>query len=243
VPTTGISLIREQTEQMRPPRFLGVPFELGRPFGAPNRPEFQIRVLRAALELLERRDGPPILEDFPEDAPADKTDSEAAWACPVRFVIDQEDQPERLRPVLAEIEQLKPWHEVYVESRGRAAPSVSGLELMQVVRLLGELAEGNPAPETASKLELREVVRLGCDDLRTWYTEATLGQPGRRTTQQINEWFWTETAAAYLIAAAAAELAHHEDPWLRVLAARAMVPRGYQERLSSGLKQSKGPQP
>ncbi|MBW2061737.1 MAG: hypothetical protein JRI95_09270 [Deltaproteobacteria bacterium] len=153
----------------------------------------------------------------------------------MRFEPNQEDQPERLRLVLTEIEQLKPWHAVYVESRGRAAPSVSGLRLAQVVRLLGKLADGNPAPETESELELRELIRLGCDDLRTWYTEAAQGQPGRGTVQQIEDWFWTDTAAAHLIAAAASELGRHSDPWLRVLADRAMVPRIYKKRLFSGL--------
>ena len=69
VATTGISLVHVNTEELRPPRFLWVPFELGRPFGAPNEPVFQTRVLSAALALLERRDGPPILESFPDDPP------------------------------------------------------------------------------------------------------------------------------------------------------------------------------
>ena len=60
--------MRENTERMQLPRFLWVPFELGRPFGAPNEPDFQRRVLRAALALLERDDGPVILEDFPDEA-------------------------------------------------------------------------------------------------------------------------------------------------------------------------------
>jgi hypothetical protein len=221
---------------MQPPRALWVPFELGRPFGAPNEPEFQTTVLRAALQLLERRDGPPILEDFPEEAPVPERDSESVWACPVSFVPNHQDQPERLQPVLTEIEQLKPWHEVYVESRGKAAPSVSGLELPQTVRLLADLADGNLEPETESDLELREVIRLGCDDLRTWYSEAAQGQPVRETHKQIEDWFWTETAVAHLIAAAAKGLEHHADRFMRALAERVMVPRIYQKHLFSALR-------
>ena len=55
---------------MQLPRFLWVPFELGRPFGAPHEPESQRRVLRDALALVERTDGPVVLADFPDDAPA-----------------------------------------------------------------------------------------------------------------------------------------------------------------------------
>ena len=81
IATTGISLVRVNTEQMQLPRFLWVPFELGRPFGAPNEPDFQRRVLRSALELLERSDGPVILEDFPDDAPTAE-DTGAGWTGP-----------------------------------------------------------------------------------------------------------------------------------------------------------------
>ena len=82
--TTQISLIRPQTENTKPPRALWVPFELGRPMGAPNNPEFQKRVLRAALNLLDRYDGPVLIEDFPEEAPADLAASNGeGWFCPI----------------------------------------------------------------------------------------------------------------------------------------------------------------
>lgn len=56
--TTQISLVREHTEAIRPPRALWVPFELGRPLGQPNDSEFQMRVLRACLGLLDADSGP-----------------------------------------------------------------------------------------------------------------------------------------------------------------------------------------
>ncbi len=68
IPTTQISLIREHTEKIHPPRALWVPFELGRPLGAPEDPVFQRRVLLAALNLLNAVKG-PVLEDFPDEAP------------------------------------------------------------------------------------------------------------------------------------------------------------------------------
>ena len=71
IATTQISLVREHTEALAPPRALWVPFMLGRPFGAPGNPGFQRKVLLAALGLLERHSdsGGPVLEDFQEDAP------------------------------------------------------------------------------------------------------------------------------------------------------------------------------
>jgi hypothetical protein len=56
--TTQISLIKEHTLQVKPPRALWVPFELGRPLGVPNDAAWQTRVLQSALELIEVPEGP-----------------------------------------------------------------------------------------------------------------------------------------------------------------------------------------
>jgi hypothetical protein len=61
--TTGISLVRENAASMAPPRSLWVPFPLGRPLGVANDPDFQHRVIAAALELFNSTHG-PVLEDF-----------------------------------------------------------------------------------------------------------------------------------------------------------------------------------
>ena len=47
---------------MNPPRALWVPFELGRPIGAPDEPDFQRRVVEAALALFAAPDGPVFLD-------------------------------------------------------------------------------------------------------------------------------------------------------------------------------------
>ena len=61
LPTVQVSLIREHTASMKSPRALWVPYELGRPLGVPGDAAFQKRVLRAALSLLDRTDGPLII--------------------------------------------------------------------------------------------------------------------------------------------------------------------------------------
>ena len=167
---------------MQLPRFLWVPFELGRPFGAPNAPDFQKRVLAAALELLEREDGPVILEDFPEAAPvADPNQEGPAWTCPITFPSSEENQAELPAAVFKEIDLLSPWHEIYVEKGGRPMPRASGLETKIFITLLAELAAGAETPEAETMLPIHEWVRLGCDELRAWYVEAAQGQPGRAT--------------------------------------------------------------
>jgi len=85
LPTTVLALVLPQVEKTRPPRAVMTPFMLGRPFGEPNDPAFQRRVLMQALNLLERTDGPVILEHFPDDNPSwfDRPDWVPAVSLPV----------------------------------------------------------------------------------------------------------------------------------------------------------------
>lgn len=63
IATVSISLLREITKKIRPPRALFVPFPLGHPLGEPNDIELQMRILHAAFALLPRTDI-PVLETF-----------------------------------------------------------------------------------------------------------------------------------------------------------------------------------
>ena len=71
---SGDASVRAQAEKTRPPRALWTTSQLGRPLGEPGDIAFQRRVLMAALALLERTDGPVILEDFTEDPPGWRDD-------------------------------------------------------------------------------------------------------------------------------------------------------------------------
>ena len=63
ITTVSISLLREITEKVRPPRTLFVPYPLGYPLGAPHDPVLQTRIMRAAFTLLARNNC-PVLETF-----------------------------------------------------------------------------------------------------------------------------------------------------------------------------------
>ncbi len=62
ITTVSLSLLREITALIKPPRSLFVPFPMGFPLGEPNNPELQRRVIAAALALLERNDVPLLAE-------------------------------------------------------------------------------------------------------------------------------------------------------------------------------------
>lgn len=218
---------------MRPPRFLWVPFELGRPFGAPGDAAFQMKVLRSVLALLERQDGPVILDDFPEDAPAaTDEDDGTGWVCPINLPKPAAaEEPAMLEEVLNEIGQLAPWYAFACEGRGRSTFGVSGLGIDAVVRFLHAFFDGTPENPVAN-VTLGEALRLACEDIRSWYMEAATARPGAATSRQLADWFWGETAAGRMLLALQPVCAANADAGVRHVALSQFVPRSQRHRLA-----------
>jgi hypothetical protein len=190
IPTTQISLVREHTEAIKPPRALWVPFVLGRPFGAPGDAVFQTKVVLAALRLLEAPAG-PVLEDFPEDAP--HTESAESFVCPVSFAANElSDAGAELQ---REIAELSTWHELTKHKRGRTTVGLTGLAPARVAKFLSDFAADPSTPSYKSDVPVSAAVRLAAHDIRAYYLESTASQPGVRAAAEAEEWFWLHTAA------------------------------------------------
>jgi len=63
ISTVSLSVLREITEKIRPPRALFAPFPLGYPLGEPNNSALQTRIVQATFALLTRNDS-PVFESF-----------------------------------------------------------------------------------------------------------------------------------------------------------------------------------
>ena len=223
IPTAQISLIREQTAAIKPPRALWVPFMLGRPFGAPNAPDFQRKVLRALLELFNRPVG-PVLEDFPEDAPVDVV-GETTFACPVNFARTDAESNDPASAMKREIAQLAPWYDLARKRRGRTTVGVSGLTMEQSADYAGSYAKDAPAPVYDAGLTAGVALKRACDDLKAYYYEAVAAQPGNLSAHEINHWFWFETAAGKAFLSIQQACARSADKSLLPLARISLVPR------------------
>lgn len=222
VPTAQISLIREQTAAIKPPRALWVPFMLGRPFGAPNEPDFQRRVLRALLALFEQPSG-PVIENFPEDAPASEVDSEG-FACPVAFAGARKDDGSVAHALLDEIAQLAPWYDLARRRRGRTTVGVYGKTIEEAARHVASYVEGAPESPPAG-LSAGIAVKRACDDVKAYYYEAAAAQPGNLSAKAIEDWFWNETAAARAFLAIRDVCLKSDDESLKPLGKSSLIPR------------------
>ncbi|HET7056729.1 MAG TPA: hypothetical protein VFI12_09720 [Thermomicrobiales bacterium] len=198
--TTGISLIREHTEQIKPPRALWVPFELGRPFGPPNNPEFQLGVLHRLLDLFAEPSG-PVLRDYPIDAPA-RAAGDEPWSCelPLPPLEDASTPEDRLRvSFLQEIGLMRPWYEEALREHRRTAIGLSGLSpdrIDEAATFVAAWATGEtpPLPDGVAGPELG-ALRFIADDLKSFYLEAASVQPGAGTamSRELNAWLYHGT--------------------------------------------------
>ena len=216
LPTTGLSLVREHTEAMAPPRALWVPFALGRPLGTAGDAAFQHRVIAAALALLDRPEG-PVLEDFPDPAPDDC--SSEPWSCPVRFAQAAVGQ-DIASVARAELARLATWHELAMRRRGRTAAGASGLTGDQCLELVID------ALEDGSSDDVRRL-KAAVDDLKTHYVEAVTAKPGAPPAGAVDAMLWNESTLGQLLRRLAARGAESNDAAMRFFANDSLVPRQF----------------
>ena len=212
--TTGVSLVRENAASLKPPRTLWVPFPLGRPLGRANDAAFQHRVIGAALKLLER-DGGPVLEDYPEDAPVGEGDATAA--CPVSFPRPAANDTWTAR-LLGELALLRPWYDLgRRRRRGRSLVGASRRSMDENLRKLGEYLDRGELPES----ELHWF-KAAIEDAKIYYVEALTAQPGSAAGTAAYDTLWHETQFGAALAWFHDRFLAHPD--LRPFA-RAVLPR------------------
>ena len=220
IATTGISLVRENTHALRPPRFLWVPFPLGRPLGMPGDRSFQRRVILAALELLDAPSG-PVLEDYPEDVP--ELPGEGVFACPVQFPARVSATGRWQSALGDEIALLQPWYALSLERRGRTTVGVGGAPVEALAERVGAVLDApDELPHTLADLtELKRALA----DLRAFHEEAITAQPGNPPWREVRRLLWRESVLGEAMLTLRDRFEASGDPRLRAFN-RVLVPRG-----------------
>jgi hypothetical protein len=224
VPTVAISLIRRQTENTKPPRALWVPFELGRPFGPPSDPGFQKRVVVAALQLLERENGPVIIEDFPEDDPRALPDPN--WCPPLPPAVITDRSPEALTSQLEdEIQLVRDPYERRLARLGRTTVGLSGLSIPEFGRYAADWLRGKAHASPREGFSAVLMLRFAVDDLKACYLEAAAAAgPAKPSSKQLGDWFWNGTVGGAIILALREAYLASEDERLKLIAGNFLVP-------------------
>lgn len=212
--TVSLAMVREHVEKVKPPRALFVPYPFGFALGKPNDAELQHRVIAAALELLEKPQG-PVLADFPEEEIPDILVQSSG-------VTRSSDRP---TPDAAdEIAGLRAFYERWVdEHEGRTAVGLSGIPQRRwrgLVRFLEAYLRGEEVDmkERPADVSLPQFVRYCVDDLKAFYYEARMAQKPSVNEPDLHAWFWGETVIGQLIPAVGEYMQASGDPATKAVA-------------------------
>jgi len=173
--TTGIVLIEEHAQRVKPPRMLAVPFFFGNALEEPDNPEYQHRVLQATFDLLERDQG-PVLEQLPDDMVPDVLMQGSETTNPTEATsLNAADK----------LTSLRAYYEQWVDAHnGRTAVGLSTIPQRRfrgIVRFLegyisGEESDMNERPQDVA---VPQFIRYCVDDLKAFYDEARMARRRR----------------------------------------------------------------
>jgi hypothetical protein len=209
LPTTTIVLIKEQAQRVKPPRALFVPFPFGFALGNPDDPPFQHKVLAAALNLLSAKSA-PVLAEFPEDGEGPAQILQANAARKELAGSPAGDPADELTAMRGYYERWTGDHD------GRTMVGLSGVPqrrwrgLFKYLQAMaqGEETEYEDKPEGMPALRF---IRLAADDIKSFYMEARMCQQPDQRDNDLQRWFWTETAAGNMLATLADNLTASDD--------------------------------
>jgi hypothetical protein len=231
IPTTQISLIREHTQKIQPPRALWVPFALGRPLGLPGDPGFQRQVVLAALALLEAQKG-PVLADFPHDVPKKTDPSQDSLeqpACPVSFAgpVTHETETEKLLAAFRqEMAEFRSWYDIGREKRGYSAviyfPPAAALQVFT------DFLSDTPLTLEKNLSSPALALRFAAQDLKAIYFESVMFRPDMVLPDDaaFTRWFWQKTAAGAVLKAVKEKCSTADDKALKMTGDMLLVPLG-----------------
>jgi hypothetical protein len=221
--TTVIGLVRPHMERSANPRGLFVPFPLGRPLGEPGDAPFQKRVLVETLRLLERNDGPVILDDFAEAAPSQHPIANWQPAFAPRLTTPA-DPAGWAQAVAEELAAARPSWQAAQARHGRTATGVSfqppeAWPAFAAAFLAGDIPPP-PEPLASSALALRFLA----DDLRAYMAEAAMSDGPVLPPDQWNTWFYRHTMSGRLLVALRAAAHDSAHDGFKTVGTRFLVP-------------------
>jgi hypothetical protein len=135
--------------------------------------------------------------------------------------------------VISEVAQLQAWHQVSIQARKRTTLGVTGASPERLADFVTSWLGSDPEqilydPKQSAPVSLK----FATDELKSFYFEAKLAQPGQHSAKSLQDWFWFETTAGEIFLKLKEQVSNMEDPSFKGLATTSLVPRVIQQRIA-----------
>lgn len=208
--TVGISLVREHTVKIKPPRAVFVPFPFGIPLGHRYDVREQRAVLEAAFATLDAPSG-PVLVDF--TAP-DRNERGA----PLQAADVEVSAEARAIDLAGEVDAMvAEWG----ADAGLGLSRVPPQRFVEFVRFLQDDVAGSESDafERPPDLARPQFVRYGVDDLRRMYMDVRMRTHPEESSDDRQRWFLGRTALGAFLRELRDHMNASEDPLTKATAA------------------------
>ena len=210
--TVAISLVREHTVKVNPPRAVFVPFPLGLPLGHPGNVAEQQAVLDLAFSTLAAANG-PVLVDFPDNGAAE-------GGSPVQASEVTPDAAATLLDLATEVTLMRRYWEQRFEATGRTAVGLTKVppeRFRGIVRFLQAFLtdENADAAERPADVDVPTFIRLSVEDLRVLYAEARLQTHPHESSEDRQRWLLGSTALGVFLSQLKARMEASSNPKIK----------------------------
>ena len=217
ISTVVLGLVKLHLEKMTPPRALWVPFELGRPIGAPANPEFQREVLEQALRMVETAENATI-QDFAKNDP--RSVANTAWSAP---------QLSDHSTITDECDALKTSYQRQCVDKSRTSVGVAKVSITELASLFDHVYTQNSFKKLRDDISPGVMFRLALDDLKAYYIEAALADQGSPSSQQLHDWFWQDTLLGHQMRELRRRFMSSGDVKMNDLGTKFIVPHAWRD--------------
>jgi hypothetical protein len=214
--TVALSLIREHTEKVKPPRAVYVPFPLGLPVGHPGNVPEQQAVLDLAFSTLDAV-SVPVLLDYRDDTAAEEGGS------PLQASEIDPNEQARAANFATEVTLMRRYWEQHLAATGRTGVGLSKVPPQRfrgVVRFLEALLTDQTADSDERPTDMPKpmFIRTSLEDLRVMYSEARLQTHPHESSQNRQRWLLGSTALGLMLRRLRDTFDASDDPQLKALA-------------------------
>jgi hypothetical protein len=213
--TIAMSLVREHTVKIKPPRAVWVPFPFGMSIGHRNDIAEQRAVLDLAFSTLDAPAG-PVLLDF---VAAERRER----AAPLQASDVEVEAQARTIDLTGEVGAMRlRWEALLAGTRSHVG--ASGVEPVQfgaMVRFLEDYAAGNDAADFAGRppeVPVLQFIRYAVEDLRVMYAETRMREHPEEAADDLQRWLLGSTALGVFMRALRDRMDASTDPKVKAAA-------------------------